>query len=93
MNGPGFTRQTTTPSLPLTHRHPAARPIPGPRLARAGIFHGPLQLLLEEPGWNVLRPATDFVLLCVAVVIGARRRSGRATPIGGCARRCWRCRR
>jgi exopolysaccharide biosynthesis polyprenyl glycosylphosphotransferase len=70
MNGPGLTRQTTTPSLPLTHRHPATRPAPEPRLARFGTFRGPLQLLLEEPGWSVLRPVTDFVLLCAAVVIG-----------------------
>ncbi len=54
MNGPRLTQQTTAPSLPLT-RHPAARPAPGPRSAHSGIFRGPLQLLLEEPGWNVLR--------------------------------------
>ncbi len=56
MNGPRLTQQTTTPSLPLT-RHPAARHAPGPRSTHRGIFRGPLQLLLEEPGWNVLVPA------------------------------------
>ncbi len=68
MNGPRLTRQTTTPSLPLTHRAPA-RLAPGPRSARAGSFRGPLQLLLEEPGWSVVRPIVDFVLLCAAVVL------------------------
>ncbi len=68
MNGPRLSQQTTTPSLPLTHRHPG-RLAHGPRSARAGSFRGPLQLLLEEPGWSVLRPAVDFVLLCVAVVL------------------------
>jgi exopolysaccharide biosynthesis polyprenyl glycosylphosphotransferase len=67
MNGPRLTRQTTAPSLPL-HRHPA-RAAPGPRAARSGIFDGPLQLLLEEPGWNVLCPTVDFVMLCAAVAL------------------------
>jgi exopolysaccharide biosynthesis polyprenyl glycosylphosphotransferase len=68
MNGPRLTRQTSTPSLPLAHRHPA-RLAPGPRAARAGSFAGPLQLLLEEPGWNVVCPAVDFAMLCLAVVL------------------------
>ncbi len=75
MSEPRFTPQTTTPSLPLAHRHPGTRPAPEPRSARGGSFRGPLQLLLEEPGWSVLRPAADFVLLCIAVVLalgGAR---------------------
>jgi exopolysaccharide biosynthesis polyprenyl glycosylphosphotransferase len=68
INGPRLSRQTTTPSLPLTHRQPGLV-AHGPRSARAGIFGGPLQLLLEEPGWSVLRPAVDFLLLCAAVVL------------------------
>ncbi|MGA2165469.1 MAG: exopolysaccharide biosynthesis polyprenyl glycosylphosphotransferase [Solirubrobacteraceae bacterium] len=68
MNGPRLTQQTTAPSLPLT-RHPAARPAPGPRAAHSGIFHGPLQLLLEEPGWNVLVPAIDLAMLFLAMVL------------------------
>jgi exopolysaccharide biosynthesis polyprenyl glycosylphosphotransferase len=68
MNGPRLTQQTTAPSLPLT-RHPAARPAPGPRAAHSGIFRGPLQLLLEEPGWNVLVPAIDLAMLCLAVAL------------------------
>jgi exopolysaccharide biosynthesis polyprenyl glycosylphosphotransferase len=70
MNGPRLTRQTGTPSLPaLSGRIPAARHAPGPQSATTGIFSGPLQRLLEGPGWNVLRPSVDFVLLWVAVVL------------------------
>jgi exopolysaccharide biosynthesis polyprenyl glycosylphosphotransferase len=68
MNGPRLTQQTTTPSLPLSGSA-AARRAPRPRSAPTGIFHGPLQWLLEEPGWSVLRPAVDCVLLCLAVVL------------------------
>jgi exopolysaccharide biosynthesis polyprenyl glycosylphosphotransferase len=68
MNGPRLTQQTTTSSLPLAG-HPAARRAPGARSAPSGIFRGPLQWLLEEPGWSVLRPAVDCVLLCLAVVL------------------------
>jgi exopolysaccharide biosynthesis polyprenyl glycosylphosphotransferase len=67
MNGPRVTQQTTAPSLPLV-RHPAARHAPGPRVAHRGLFRGPLQLLLEEPGWNVVCPTVDFAAVCVAVV-------------------------
>jgi exopolysaccharide biosynthesis polyprenyl glycosylphosphotransferase len=68
MSRPHLTQQTTTPVLPLGG-HPAARSAPGPRSAAATSFHGPLQRLLEEPGWRLLRPAVDFLLLCVAVVL------------------------
>jgi exopolysaccharide biosynthesis polyprenyl glycosylphosphotransferase len=68
MNGTGLTQQTTAPSLPLAGARGGARRAPGPRSARAGDFRGALQLLLEEPGWSVLRPTVDFVLLCTAVV-------------------------
>jgi exopolysaccharide biosynthesis polyprenyl glycosylphosphotransferase len=63
---PGVSRQSTT-SLPLTGR--LARDAPRPLSGHTGRFAGPLQLLLEDPGWGVLRPAVDFVLLCVAVVL------------------------
>jgi lipopolysaccharide/colanic/teichoic acid biosynthesis glycosyltransferase len=69
MNGTRLTQQTTTTSLPALTGHPATRHAPGPRTAPAGIFRGPLQWLLEEPGWSALRPAVDFVLLCLAVVL------------------------
>jgi exopolysaccharide biosynthesis polyprenyl glycosylphosphotransferase len=73
MNGTRVTQQTTTHPLPLTGR-PATRRAPGPLaglrpVARAGSFVGPLQRLLEEPGWSVLRPTVDFVLLCFATVL------------------------
>jgi exopolysaccharide biosynthesis polyprenyl glycosylphosphotransferase len=68
MNGTRLTQQTTTPSLPLAG-HPAARRAPGARSAPSGLFRGPLQLLLEEPGWGLLRPAVDCVLLCLAVML------------------------
>jgi exopolysaccharide biosynthesis polyprenyl glycosylphosphotransferase len=67
MNGPGLSRQTTTPTLPLAGA--ATRRAPGPRAAAGGVFRGPLQWLLEEPGWSVLRPSVDFVLLSLAVVL------------------------
>jgi exopolysaccharide biosynthesis polyprenyl glycosylphosphotransferase len=68
MNGTRVTQQTTTHQLPLSGQS-AARLAPGPRTARAGSFAGPLQRLLEEPGWSVLRPTVDFVLLCLATII------------------------
>ena len=64
-----LTQQTTTPTLPLAGHSATARHAPGPRSAPAGIFHGPLQRLLEEPGWSVVRPAVDFALLCLALLL------------------------
>ncbi len=60
------TQQTTT-TLPL--RGELGRAAPLPRSLRGGTFGGKLQWALEGPGWRVLRPAVDLVLLCVAVVI------------------------
>jgi exopolysaccharide biosynthesis polyprenyl glycosylphosphotransferase len=60
------TQQTTT-TLPL--RGELGRAAPLPRSLRGGTFTGKLQWALEGPGWRVLRPAVDLVLLCVAVVI------------------------
>jgi exopolysaccharide biosynthesis polyprenyl glycosylphosphotransferase len=66
MNRTGITQQTSsTISLrggELTHGAPAPR-----SLSRAA-FSGPLQWALEGPGWKLLRPAVDLVLLCVALV-------------------------
>jgi exopolysaccharide biosynthesis polyprenyl glycosylphosphotransferase len=79
MNRTRITQQTTT-SAPLTDRH-AARRAPRPQSAYRDTFHGLLQRLLEEPGWSVLRPTVDFVLLCAAVVLalgGARVSAARA---------------
>ncbi|HEV3046467.1 MAG TPA: sugar transferase [Solirubrobacteraceae bacterium] len=61
-----LTRQTTT-ALPL--RGELAHDAPEPRTAPRASFHGPLQWVLEGPGWHVVRPAVDFVLLCLAVTI------------------------
>ncbi len=63
--GPRFTQQTTAPSLPLSH-HPAARRAPTPRAAVSARARGPLQLLLEEPGWRVVVPLVDLLMLCAA---------------------------
>jgi exopolysaccharide biosynthesis polyprenyl glycosylphosphotransferase len=66
MDRPQITHQTST-TLPLQGelRHDA----PAPTALRAGSFGGPLQLLLEGRGWEILRPSVDFVMLCVALVI------------------------
>ena len=60
------TQQTTT-TLPL--RGELGRAAPQPRSLEAGTFGGKLQWALEESGWRALRPAIDFVLLCVAVTL------------------------
>jgi exopolysaccharide biosynthesis polyprenyl glycosylphosphotransferase len=62
-----ITQQTTT-SVPAAGRV-GARHAPRPKAAPWGTFHGFLQRTLEEPGWNVVRPTLDFVLLCVAVAL------------------------
>jgi exopolysaccharide biosynthesis polyprenyl glycosylphosphotransferase len=62
--GPRFTQQTTAPSLPLS-RHPA-RHAPAPRASLRARAHGPLQLLLEDPGWRVVVPLVDLLMLCAA---------------------------
>jgi exopolysaccharide biosynthesis polyprenyl glycosylphosphotransferase len=61
-----ITQQTST-TLPLAGTR--ARDAPGPRSLHGTDFGGPLQWALEGPGWNLLRPSVDFVLLCVAVVV------------------------
>ncbi len=60
------TQQTTT-TLPL--RGELGRAAPRPRSLEGGKFGGKLQWALEGSGWSVLRPAADFALLCVAVVV------------------------
>jgi exopolysaccharide biosynthesis polyprenyl glycosylphosphotransferase len=42
---------------------------PPPQALRRGIFHGPLQWVLEGRGRGFLRPMVDFLLLCVAVFL------------------------
>jgi exopolysaccharide biosynthesis polyprenyl glycosylphosphotransferase len=61
-----ITQQTST-TLPL--RGDLTHEAPWPRSLRGGTFRGPLQWALEGAGWDVVRPSTDFLLMCVAVVI------------------------
>jgi exopolysaccharide biosynthesis polyprenyl glycosylphosphotransferase len=68
MDSPRISQQTST-TLPLTGQLPTVRDAPQPHALRSGAFSGPLQWLLDGPGWSVLRPAVDFVLLCVAVLL------------------------
>jgi len=68
MDNPRISQQTSS-TLPLTGQLPAARDAPGPKALRGGTFGGHLQWLLEGPGWSLLRPTVDFVLLCGAVVL------------------------
>jgi exopolysaccharide biosynthesis polyprenyl glycosylphosphotransferase len=63
-----ITQQTST-SIPLSGSALApAREAPRYEPTHWESFGGPLQWLLEGPGWGVLRPTVDFMLLCVAVV-------------------------
>ena len=66
MARPQVTQQTAT-ALPLhgelTHAGPRPRPQEVVR------FRGPLQWALAGTGWGLLRPAVDFLLLCVALVL------------------------
>jgi exopolysaccharide biosynthesis polyprenyl glycosylphosphotransferase len=61
--------QQTSTALPLTGQLPVARNAPPPRALPHGAFGGFLQWLLDGPGWGLLRPALDFVLLCLAVTL------------------------
>ncbi len=66
MDQPHVTQQTST-TLPLTGQ--LVRDAPRPKSLLEGTFAGRLQWALEGPGWSVLRPAVDFVLLCTAVTV------------------------
>jgi exopolysaccharide biosynthesis polyprenyl glycosylphosphotransferase len=59
--------QQTSTTLPLHREH--AGDAPGPRALPRASFRGPLQWALEGAGWDIIRPAGDFVLLLVAVVV------------------------
>jgi exopolysaccharide biosynthesis polyprenyl glycosylphosphotransferase len=65
MDNTRITQQTTTLPLHGARAHDA----PWPKASRDGKFRGRLQWVMEGPGWSVLRPTVDFVLLCAAVVI------------------------
>ncbi len=66
MDSSRITQQTST-TLPL--RGELTHDAPAPRALWRGTFTGPLQWALEGPGWGVVRPTADFILLCAAVVI------------------------
>ncbi len=65
MEPPSITRQTST-ALPLGGE--LAREAPEPRTLPAAQARRPLQWVLEGPGWGLLRPSVEFVLLWVAVI-------------------------
>jgi exopolysaccharide biosynthesis polyprenyl glycosylphosphotransferase len=61
--------------------HAGVRAAPHPQLSPAGAFTGIMQRLLEGSGWIVLRPALDFLMLSLALVLafeGFSVTSGRA---------------
>jgi exopolysaccharide biosynthesis polyprenyl glycosylphosphotransferase len=67
MDRTGITQQTSTG---VALRSELLHGAPRPRALRVGEpFAGPLQWALEGRGWRLLRPALDFVVLWVAVVI------------------------
>jgi exopolysaccharide biosynthesis polyprenyl glycosylphosphotransferase len=59
--------QQTSTTLRLHHGQ--AGEAPGPKALASGNFRGPLEWALEGTGWALIRPAADFVLLYVAVII------------------------
>ncbi len=61
-----ITQQTST-TLPLHGE--LVHGAPWPTALRGGSYRGPLQWALEGPGWGLLRPAVDFVALCLALVL------------------------
>ncbi len=61
-----LTQQTST-TLPL--RGDLTHDAPIPKALRHGAFAGRLQWALEGPGWGIVRPVVDFLLLCAAVVV------------------------
>jgi exopolysaccharide biosynthesis polyprenyl glycosylphosphotransferase len=66
MDSSRITQQTST-TLPL--RGEMTHDAPAPVALWHGQFSGPLQWALEGPGWALVRPTVDFILLCFAVVI------------------------
>ena len=62
-----ITQQTST-ALPLQGELARSAPQPVPQ-QRMTVLAGRLQWAMEGPGWSMLRPALDFVLVCVALTI------------------------
>jgi exopolysaccharide biosynthesis polyprenyl glycosylphosphotransferase len=63
------TRLTQQTSTTLPRRGELTHDAPAPRALRRDAFAGPLQWALDGPGWRIVRPAVDFVMLCAAIVI------------------------
>ena len=61
------TQQTTSSTISL--RSELLHDAPSPRALRRGSFHGPLQWAFEGPGWGVVRPVSDFLMVCIALVV------------------------
>ena len=61
-----ITQQTST-ALALQGELARSAPPPVPQQRR--VLAGRLQWALEGPGWSVVRPALDFVLVCAALTI------------------------
>jgi exopolysaccharide biosynthesis polyprenyl glycosylphosphotransferase len=60
------TQQTTTT---LQLHGELTRGAPPPHALRSGVFGGPLQWALDGPGWRIIRPAVDLLLLYAAVIL------------------------
>jgi hypothetical protein len=59
--------QQTSATLPL--RGELHHDAPAPKTLSSASFHGLLQRALEGPGWGIVRPTVDFVLLSVATIV------------------------
>ena len=59
--------QQTSTAVPL--QAGLARTAPQPLPLQRRILAGRLQWALDGPGWSLLRPALDFLLVCVAVTL------------------------
>jgi exopolysaccharide biosynthesis polyprenyl glycosylphosphotransferase len=66
MDSSRITQQTST-TLPL--RGELSHDAPAPKALWRGSFTGPLQWALEGPGWGIVRPVVDLLLLCAAVIV------------------------
>jgi exopolysaccharide biosynthesis polyprenyl glycosylphosphotransferase len=60
-----ITQQTSTT---LELHGELSRSAPQPRALGGGVFSGPMQWALDGPGWRIIRPAVDLLLLYAAVI-------------------------
>jgi len=63
------TRVTQQTSNTISLRGELTHDAPSPKALRGGTFQGRLQWALEGRGWGLVRPAVDFVLLSLAVIV------------------------